>query len=368
MHGTDPTRPSLRDMAADVAAAGRPAFASDGPVRIPVYVPTLPDEDDGTAASCPRWPEPTPPGQPGGLQALARDVAARGQLGLRPRPAEAALAELDAEIDARVAGIPVTVGDVTVVHREPISRKQARHLAAVVGGALAVASAVLGVTPGGAPVAQAAVLPVTRPIVVTVSGPSARVDATMVSTSAMTADGGHGVVLQAGRVFLQGTGGKSRGPALVRVVGQVASSLLTPGTTPARVVDIGDGVGATAPFTVLRQSRVTITSVTGVAGGVRVTGTSAHYDIPTRAYRGDLLSTVLVQRWTGATWVTVTTAATTGPEGAVAAVVPAPAGIVYVRLVRPVGATVTGAPSAWRTAVALPTAATPGTTPSGEGW
>ena len=201
----------------------------------------------------------------------------------------------------------------------------------------------------GTPRAEAAVIPLSsRPIVLTVSGPTARLDVDMVSTAPTTRDGGHIVTLVDGPLTTLGVAGTGfgGGPALVHLGATVPSRELTPGTTMATLTDIGDGLTAQVPVTVLRQSRVTATVQMVQGGRMLIVGAVSHFDLSTGTYRGDLASPVLVQVLEHGTWVTAATVTTTGPTGAVAQVLTAPqAGTWQVRLVRPMGATVSGATS-----------------------
>lgn len=197
--------------------------------------------------------------------------------------------------------------------------------------------------------AHAAVFPV-RPVtlVVTVSGPSARIGLDAVSTAPMFRDGGHGVVLRDGPMVIFGTGAgdNSTGTALVHVGGTVASRLLTPGTTTATLTDVGDGGVAGIRLTVLRASRVTLGPVAAVGSGlVLVTGQSSHYDLASGGYRGDAASPVLLQVLTAGKWTAVS-ASTTAPDGSVCILARLAPGRQVLRLVRPAGATVTGGASA----------------------
>lgn len=213
-----------------------------------------------------------------------------------------------------------------------------------------VAAGALYVGMFGGDMAHAAVIPVTpRSITLTVAGPTARIDLDVVSTAPETFDGGHGVLLTDGRLQVWGTGagGNEGGAALVHVGATVRSSLLTPGTTTARLTDIGDGRSISIPVTVLRQSRVTAASISGFPGGFVVTGKASHYDLGTGAYRGDLASTVQVQVFKAGRWTTVANAPTAA-DGSVAAAVPSAPGRFSVRLVRLAGANVTGGTSAIR--------------------
>lgn len=364
MHGTQPTSRTTGDTTGDGDASG--AREPRRPTPIPpghLAASRIPTPRDVEMRRIQRLMDENPDG----TRRLVEDLMGRGRLGLHARPVADAAAALDAAVDERVdalagVGIPVAAGDVTVIHREPVTPKRGRHLASTLAF-LAAAAVVLGIAPGGAPAAQAAVIPVTRPIVVTASGPTARVAVDVVSTAPMFRSGGHGVIVRAGGATLYGTAASSApGPQLVRVSGVVSSAVLTPGTTTATVTDIGDYRSTTVPITVLRQSRVAIDQVTPLPGGVLVTGRAMHYDLPTGVYRGDLVSPVQVQQWVaGGRWMTVQTVTTVGSDGSVAALVPG-AGRMVVRLVRPAGATVTGGASGWRAAVALPTA------PARGGW
>jgi hypothetical protein len=292
---------------------------------------------------------------------LARAVSGREQA--RVELSDLGMTRLVADLDRAGETAGVTV--VPAPRHSRGSRWGRRNVARVVVGALA-ATAVASLTGLGAPPrAEAAILPVVpaagKPIVVTVSGPTAQVHVDVVSTAQAMGSGAHFVWLRAGRLWLSGTGdgGNEGNPALVHVGGTVPSTSLTPGTTTASLTDVGDATSRPVKLTVLRQSRVTLAPLVAFPGGVLVTGRAAHYDIPTGTYRGDQLSTVQVQVLRAGRWVTVQNAPT-ATDGSVFAVVPAPAGVVKVRLVRLVGANVTGGVSAVRAAVALPVASARG--------
>ena len=200
--------------------------------------------------------------------------------------------------------------------------------------------------------AHAAVIPVRPlPLAVTVSGPSARIDLDVVSTAPMFRDGGHGVVLRTGSVALYGTGAgdNDSGTALVHIGAQIASQRLTAGTTTATLTDLGDGGTTGIRLTVLRHSHVILNPVLPLPGAVLVMGRASHYDLVTGVYRGDTSSPVLVQTLTAGKWTTLATT-TTAPDGSVAAAVAVSPGRHLIRLVRPAGATVTGAASPARVA------------------
>lgn len=269
-----------------------------------------------------------------------------------------------ARVRQLVAVAELAAPGVTVLPERDLASRSRRGLRLVVGAAVGLAAVA-----GLAAPAQAAVIPLTKPVVVTVSGPTAAVSLDVISTAPMFADGGHYVTLRDGALALgaHGYGGSEGGAAWVHIGARVPSRLLTPGTTTATLTDLGDGRASRVPVTVLRQSQVVIDSAVGFPGGVLVTGRALHYDVPSGVYRGDLASPVQVQVLVGvgpaARWKMVDTRTTT-PDGGVFAVIGATPGRVQVRLVRPAGATVTGAASAVRMLTALP-ASTRGDLP---GW
>jgi hypothetical protein len=229
-----------------------------------------------------------------------------------------------------------------------------RRVALAVAGGLLLGLGLIAA--GAADGAHAAVFPVVpaagKPITVTVSGPSARIDADVVSTAPEFADGGHGVILRAGRLQIVGTGdgGSEGGPALVHLGRTVSSSLLTPGTTTATLTDIGDGTSRRMPLQVLRQSRVGLDCVLPISAGVMVWGSASHYDIPTGTYKGDQASTVtLVLRSVRTGRVLATKVTPTMSDGHFFQIVDMPAsnptGDITVTAVRDRGANVTGGTS-----------------------
>jgi len=257
--------------------------------------------------------------------------------------------EVDAAVDRLAAAVDADPGLAPLA-----ARRIPRQLRRVI--VLPVAALVAALSFGGSSRAEAAVIPLTgHPITVTVSGPTTRVDTTVISTGCTTRDGGHIVTLTDGPLTLSGVAGSgwAETPAVVHVGAAVPSWDLTPGTTTATLTDIGDGATTRVPVTVLRQSRVTVTAHLVPGRRILVTGTASHYDPATGTYRGDVLSPVLVQVWEAGRWVTAATVTTTGTTGAVAALLTAPAGTWPIRLVRPAGATVTGATSAVRVVTSI---------------
>lgn len=232
------------------------------------------------------------------------------------------------------------------------AQKRLRALARTIAGGLAAFTLAVGlaVSPAGTGRAEAAVITVKPGITVTASGPTVRLDTDVVSTAAMTRDGGHGVwlTLPSGyRVTGTAASGLGASAALVHVGGSVPARALTAGTTTATLQDIGDGGRTPIRVTVLRQSRITLGPVMGLTGAMLVTGQAAHYDLPTGLYAGDQQSTVDVQVFTGGRWVKVASLST-ARDGSVAGVVPMVAGRWQVRVVRQAGATVTGGVSVVR--------------------
>lgn len=222
------------------------------------------------------------------------------------------------------------------------ARTIARTAAATLTAVLAAAGAVATAAP-----ASAVPIPLKPAVTVTVSGPTARVAAEVMSPARTTARGGHLVTLAVGGSILWGSSpcGDPRPVPVVRVAGTVPSRTLIPGTTTATVTDVGDGSTATVKVTVLRRSLAQLDRVIPLGDGtVLVTGRVRHYDLTTGTYKGDQASTVAVQVLAGNRWVAVAESGTYGPDGAVAAVVPV-SGPTLVRIVRAPGATVTGGSS-----------------------
>lgn len=140
----------------------------------------------------------------------------------------------------------------------------------------------------------------------------------------------------------------ARGVARLR--GVAPSSALTPGTSRWEIEDGTDNPVLGIPVTVLRQTWVSppvLTQYTPV--GLLVSGSSWHYDIRTGRYAGDRLSPVYVQVFGARGWSTVRTAIT-GISGGFTVLIPATAGVMTVRLVRPAGVAggVTGGTGAMR--------------------
>lgn len=252
------------------------------------------------------------------------------------------------EVDERVTAhdtveVPVTVGDLTVVHRGRIPRHRGSYLAVILAG-LGVLASVLGIGPA-AP-AQAAVYGAAPVPAVTLvaSGPSVPVDVTVLSTAADTRYG-HAVIATIGRSVLLGT---STGP-LVRIRGSVPAAALRKGTSMMLLTDVGDGTTTRAKLTVLRKSQVTVTGTYTMPGMLLVTASATHYDLTTGAYAGDRLSTVTITARSGAR--VVTTSAQTAVDGSVIGSLPVPAGVWTVTAVRARGADVTGGTSLARTVI-----------------
>ena len=262
------------------------------------------------------------------LDRLTEPGRVAAQVGLNDPGTLRALIDVDADCPRAVDVLPSRRGRLAATWR-------------VIGGGLAVgALAVALLAP--APHADATVIPLTRPVVLVVSGPTTRLDDDVVSTAPTTRDGGHIVTLTDGPLTVLGVAGPT---PLVHLGAAVASRQLTPGTTTATLTDVGDGTTTTIPITVLRQSRITASVQLVPGGGMLILGNARHYDATTGSYRGDLASPVAVQVFESGRWATAITATTVGADGAVAQLLTAPAGTWSIRLVRPAGATVTGATS-----------------------
>jgi len=290
-------------------------------------------------------PGSTPtPGRTGSEDDLAR-IAAQN---LASRISEdaglvrlAAIAQQDLGLSAE-ATRTVAQASEDIAERIQLRARRLYRLLAAGGAALALAGVAV-LAPTGTPAAEAAVVP-TAPVRVVISGPTARVSVTALSTAAETGSGGHGLAVSVAGITLWGCSRTAgMGPQMVTVAGTVRSAALTLGSSSVLVTDIGDGTYRLVPATVLRQSQVTATAA-GYPGGLVVTGRAAHYDPRTGGYAGDVASPVRVQVSTLGGWVTVQTL-TTAVDGTVVGVVTIPAGVHSVRLVRPAGATVTGATS-----------------------
>lgn len=197
---------------------------------------------------------------------------------------------------------------------------------------LAVAAAALMVTAfawvfGGDP-AHAAVAPRPAGVTLTLAGPTVAVRVPVPGATVAA--------------WMQTTTGAVR--LSVRrgfAVAVLPSVLVRPGESVIELDQIGASV-VRIPVTARRQSRVSAPMPTAWGGSMLVQGVVSHYDPATGGYRGDVASPVQVQvlPLDGAgRWVTVATL-TTDPTGAVVGLVPPMPGMV--RLIRPVGATVTG--------------------------
>jgi len=107
-------------------------------------------------------------------------------------------------------------------------------------------------------------------------------------------------------------------------------------------LDQRDGRVVRILVTAKRTSRVSAPMVApGPLTGARISGIASHYDPRTGGYVGDSLSPVMVQKWQAGRWTTLRTATTARSGGFTVNLALAPGGHVL-RLVRPVGATVTG--------------------------
>lgn len=256
---------------------------------------------------------------------------------------------IEAAMSANPAGVHHLVNDLCSYGREVVvpSRRRSRWTVS----ALAVAAAV-AVVAAGTGTAQAAVVPITSPVRVVISSQTARVDFTAVSTASEFRDGGHCLITTVdGSTMYSTSRSGGVGPQVVHVDGIVPSVSLTPGKSSIKVTDVGDGRSRLVPVQVVRQSVVSVAAY-GYPGGISVVGTASHYDARTGTYQGDQASPVLLQAWHAGRWVTAEVLQT-APDGSVAAVLPA-VGTGSVRLVRPVGVTVTGGTSNVVTVTALP--------------
>lgn len=220
------------------------------------------------------------------------------------------------------------------VHRVARSRVAAR---------LAATAAVVAVAGAVAAPAQAAPVPVSQPVQVTISGPTATLRAVVQAPAKLL--GSHCVAVsaptpQGGQVRV---GAWCSGTATVVVTVTMAAARFKPGPSVWKVRDLGDGKLADLAVITRQQSRFTSANIvpTGM-GAVWVDTHLSHYKASTGRHVSSQQSPVWLQIRQGGAWVTVMRMVTDS-TGRVEGLAAAPAGLHTYRLVRPAGSTVTDA-------------------------
>lgn len=221
---------------------------------------------------------------------------------------------------------------------------QLRGVARVVTTGLAVLAVTLGIV-AAAPAgdAQAATIPLERPVRVTISGPTA-VLATQVAATAPTTARGAGrfiavsAPLYGGAQVRVGTFAAPGTVVPVRVAEPSRAFVLGRSTWMTR--DLGDGRLTPMPVDARQASRILAASVVAQGGGVAdATVWVNHYSAARGAWVSSAYAPVQVQAWLGDGWVTVANL-TTDANGWAGGPVPAAGDVL--RFVRPDGAQVWG--------------------------
>ena len=204
---------------------------------------------------------------------------------------------------------------------------------------LALIAAVLGFAPAP-PAAALAIATTPGPVRVILSGRTASVRLTVVSTASVPGSPGtHDVALIGPGIVAVG----SSSTPLVTAWTTVPAVRLVPGTWTGRLLD-SDGSSRPVVLQVLRQSRVTTWAATAEGHGqVIVVVVLQHYDTA-RGWTGSKGSPVQVEYLAAGRWSAAGNL-TTDATGTGVGHVRIPAGVRQVRVERPQGATVTGTTS-----------------------
>ncbi|MBL8929148.1 MAG: hypothetical protein JNL54_03380 [Kineosporiaceae bacterium] len=219
-----------------------------------------------------------------------------------------------------------------------LSALQTRIRSLVTAGAVALMLAVgLVVAPAATPAAQAAIV-AAQATTATQAGQFTTVKVT-VGASKRTRAGTYLVSLWHPTIGLVGSASSAKPTMTITAV--IPTAILPAGTSTWTLRDEADGRWSSVKVTVLRQTVLSVPRVQVAGFGLAwVTVSARHYT--TAGYRGSAYSPVLVQRWTGTSWRTVRTL-TTDASGTATGIITSAGGTERIRVVRPVGATVTGA-------------------------
>lgn len=210
-------------------------------------------------------------------------------------------------------------------------------------GAVLVMAILSGAGPTTTPARAAAITPTTPPLQVVLAGPTVQVKVNLVSGSTIAATGLHVSVVQGPGVVLW-AGGAS--PDLV-ATGTLGTAALTVGAQTWSVIDAGNGRVSSLPVLVLRQSRLTSTTLTAAGHGKAIISVGLqHYDAASGRWAASKLSPVQVLVWRAGRWTPVVTLTTDAATGRATGTLSLPSGRQQVRVQRPEGATVTAVTSA----------------------
>lgn len=194
------------------------------------------------------------------------------------------------------------------------------------GAGLTVAVALAAVTVTTAPAAAAAAPP--RSVAVTISG-----SATTIRTAVPGDTAEAWMRVRDGAVRMSVRGGYASA--------RLASHRIVVGESVIELVRRNRPMVDRMQVTAKRETKVSAPLLTAMPEFTIVSGIVSHYDPRLGGYMGDSLSPVVIQESRGGTWITVRIV-TTSLRGGFSAMTKLGAGRHTLRLVRPVGATVTG--------------------------